>query len=182
MRGVLLTLGLAFTAALAGCSSYVCNAATCARGCCQGGSCYEGEGKTGGISCDASAGGGGGTTGSGGGTGGGTGGGGGACVPQGNDCNTSSDCCPGTGINCGYNVCQPSNCGTYDDPCNASAPCCLQGGSGSSNMGHVCNTTRERCDLCGARGYDCSSQYASACCPGLSCLLKPGYTSIYVCQ
>ncbi|MFT3840830.1 MAG: hypothetical protein QM723_27825 [Myxococcaceae bacterium] len=148
------TIVATFTLLLVGCSSYVCNHTSCPTGCCSGGSCYEGVvGHTGGVDCEASTGGGGGV-GGGGSTGGGAGGGGSSTGGGG------------------------GTCGTYDDPCNASLPCCPPSGM----YGQYCNSSRERCDLCGGMGYDCSDQYSEPCCPGFTCLLKPGFTSVYECQ
>ena len=138
----------------AGCSSFDCNATTCAQGCCSGGSCYEGAGLTGGVSCDTALGGGvGGSGGSGGGTGGGSSTGG------------------GTGGG--------AQCGDYDSPCNESLPCCVS--SESNTLTDFCNADTERCALCGTSNYDCSDDM-NICCPGLDCLLKPGFTQIYECQ
>jgi hypothetical protein len=179
-----IALGLAPLGALLGCEGFDCNASTCAAGCCQGGKCYEGTGKKGGGACELLPGWGGGWGGFGGGSGGGGGAGvpsDGGCVPAGAACTTSNQCCSGTNITCSQGACQLSTCGTYSDPCNAAEPCCINlTASSGYNTGYVC--VNERCAFCGARGNDCSSKYDYPCCPGLSCQLKPGYSTIYECR
>jgi len=134
------------------CSSFVCDATTCASGCCEGGSCYQGMNLSGGVSCDTVPVGGGGGNSSFGGGGGGSGGSGG-----------------GGG----------ASCGNYDDPCNASLVCCVS--SEQNTLTNFCNSAKERCDLCGTYLYDCSDDM-TICCPGLDCLLKPGFSTVYECQ
>jgi hypothetical protein len=153
-----LRTGLAIAVLLiTGCSSYTCDSATCPTGCCSNNSCYDGvTGKTGGISCDA-------VTGT---------GGGGASSSTGGGGGTNSGSGGGTGGG-------STSCGHYDDPCNDSLPCCT---APVANEAYTCNSTRERCDICGAAGYDCSDTYSDPCCPGFQCLLKPGFSTIYECQ
>ena len=64
------------------------------------------------------------------------------------------------------------SCGSHDDPCNAALGlfCC-----GS----YYCSN--ERCAFCKGSGSDCSSG-STPCCPGLSCALKPGFTTVYECR
>ncbi len=139
---------------LASACAYECGFATCANGCCQDNTCYEGLSVKNGLSCSGGAGGGGGGTGGGGG-GGATGGGLGG----------------GSG----------TSCVDFDNPCKASLGlyCCDQP-NGTYNL--ICKSN-EKCGFCYNPGQECSpSSTYTTCCPGTSCLLKPGFNSIYVCR
>lgn len=47
--------------------------------------------------------------------------------------------------------------------------------------GNYCHN--ERCDSCLLRGAECrGGPYSTPCCAGLSCELKPGFSSSYACQ
>ena len=42
---------------------------------------------------------------------------------------------------------------------------------------------KEECRSCNERGEECrTGPYTTPCCPGLSCQLKPGFSSTYACQ
>lgn len=67
-----------------------------------------------------------------------------------------------------------TQCGSYNDACKASLGlyCC---------SGYFCRN--ERCAFCDTAGEECTpGSTSSPCCPGLTCLLKPGFTSIYECR
>jgi hypothetical protein len=168
MRAVaFLAIAALLGSTLAACGESVCNASTCSRGCCEAGLCYQGTGVTGGKAC-----------GGGGGGGSGGGGGGGSCSLG--SCSSEACCAQdslGNALECRSSYCEKA-CSGYDDPCNASLKCC---NTGTAMHGYVCKA--ERCDLCLNRNSDCSSSFdRSRCCPGLTCLLKTGFSTVYECQ
>lgn len=145
--------------AASACGTSVCSASTCANGCCSQGRCFEGAGLRGGVQCEGAA--------------------GDASVPHcaalNFACDTQTPCCatdPKTNHPLKCNLYCEEACGRYDDPCNASL-CC--------STGYVCKG--ERCDSCILKSGDCSYDFQrTRCCPGLSCLLKPGFSTVYECQ
>lgn len=85
------------------------------------------------------------------------------------------------GVQCGttYRDAGPL-CGVSGDRCNASLGLyCCTAVSSSSSYGLYCRN--EQCSSCSLRGADCTLSY-STCCPGLSCAVKPGFSSSYECQ
>ena len=69
-------------------------------------------------------------------------------------------------------------CVDYGDPCNAFNRCCNQT-SGTYNL--LCK--EERCRFCLNPLEDCQpGSTSTTCCPGTSCLLRAGFTSIYECR
>ncbi len=161
---------------LAGC--YRCDETSCPTGCCSHNVCYDGTAKHGGVDCGydwlLGLGGGGGST--------GLGGGGGTmppCKTEGASC--TNDCCAtnaaGAPLSCNHELCQRTDCVPLGDPCNASLVCCAW--PPTSMLAITCKA--EHCTTCYRAGQECF-QSLSQCCPGLQCLLKSGFTSVYECR
>lgn len=77
------------------------------------------------------------------------------------------------GVQCGSTP-APAVCVNTYDACNSRIGlfCCA---------GRYCD--REKCNTCNERGDDCSrGSFSTPCCPGLSCELKPGFSSSYACR
>ena len=167
------TLFVLTALALAGCAQ--CDAVSCASGCCStDGVCYDGTSVKGGKACipyDLGDGG----------FGGGTGGGGGntAGLAPAADCSSGGTCCSqgGASYQCINSTCQRSDCVSYNKPCNATLLCCAD--YPTSTSGTVC--AKEHCTFCYKSGHECTPNI-STCCPGLGCLLKPGFQSVYECR
>ncbi len=149
----------------AGCA-FECGPATCAQGCCEQNVCYQGAGRTGGGTCSVPPLQDGGNLPAG-------------CKKAYELC-SGNNCCevqPGSGNPLVCETTCRERCGTYSDPCNASLPCCP---SLESTYGYVCQS--ERCAMCVNRNKECNPSSSTKCCFGLSCKLKPGFTSVYECQ
>jgi hypothetical protein len=148
--------------------AFECGAQTCPTGCCAANACYEGTGVGGGAACASPGGradaGNPGST---------------ACKKQYEAC-AAATCCAtnssGDALACKNNSCERA-CGLSGDACNPASPCCKQS---SSAYGLFCE--REHCGLCLNREQECTPGSFTECCPGMSCLLRAGYTSVYECR
>lgn len=90
---------------------------------------------------------------------------------------------------CDKGICFEGSHETRGVPCGSTPPptACVSSGACNPRIGLFCCAgrycNRERCDSCNERAEDCSrSPFSTPCCPGLSCELKPGFSSSYACQ
>lgn len=108
------------------------------------------------------------------------------CTSCSYECNATS-CASGC---CDKGLCFEGSHETRGVQCGstpAPATCVNTYGACNPGIGLFCCTgrycDREKCDTCSVRGDDCSrTPYSAPCCPGLSCELKPGFSSSYACQ